>query len=324
MLNARTADLSTTTPVRVVIDETSFDFRALEASAIERHLDDFNDAVWGLRDEGIAAWKPPMLESVPCIDGLELFEYLAGVSGTDIDRDTRIRFFGLLSKCPDWDASVPSTTDVAIGAGEPFMALSISFALTLALRRQGVACLVFAACALREFIMVSDELNRAEIFFFASASELPMFWRHLYELEDAAEDVFFDLAGRAFPELIFHADLNFRRFAGAYRELREPVVRHLAVLNDNFIEAYDEASGIARQVEAILASAGCPGISPESPSTHRNQQAMRARDVDHDGVLIRCEWHTKIEPNRNRIHFAFGGSLGQRVFIGIFTDHLPT
>jgi hypothetical protein len=51
---------------------------------------------------------------------------------------------------------------------------------------------------------------------------------------------------------------------------------------------------------------------------------MRQRDVNHEGQVIRCEWHSKLEPHRNRIHFAFDDTLGGKILIGIFVDHLDT
>jgi len=311
-------------PVRVVIDETSFDFRGLDAASIERRLDDFNDTIWVLHKDGIAAWSPPMLDAVKCVDNYELFDYLMNEPGRVIDRDTRNRFFGLISKCPDWDESIPEILDVVIADGGPVMALSVAFALVMTLRAKGVACLVFGACPRRGFMVTSNEIGRAEIFYFADAPALMVFWRYLYELEDVSEELFFTLANRAFPSLLFNPDLSFRRFEGAYRDLRPRVVGHLSVLNDHFLLAYRAANGVPQQVEATLASAGCPGISPESPNTRKNKQAMGLRDIDYQGSVIRCEWHTKIEPHRNRIHFAFGDQFGEMIFVGIFVDHLDT
>jgi hypothetical protein len=315
---------SVTDPIRVVIDETSFDFRKLVLPSIEEYLDAFNDAVWDLRDDGILTWCPPMLDGAKCTDEHELYEYLMSGPGTAIDRDTKNRFFGLISKCPDWGESIPDLLDVSFSDGEPVMALSAALALKLALHGHGVACLVFGSCPRDGFVVTSNAAGHAEIFFFAGPAELPAFWRHLYELEDVPEATFFDLAGRAFPKLIYNPNLSFRRFEGAYRDLRAQVVKHLSVLNDRFLSAYGSANGIARDVEAILASAGCPGISPESSNTHSNERVMKQRDVEYQGELVRCEWHTKIEPHRNRIHFAFGDRFGDMVFVGIFVDHLDT
>jgi hypothetical protein len=313
-----------TDPIRVVLDETGFNFRGLDAVAIEQHLDNLNDAVWALREDNIATWIPPMLDAVKCADDCELFDYLMGEQGGTIDRDTRNRFFGLISKCPDWDESVPAVLDVTFADSGPVMALSAAFAHTLTLRGRGIACLVFGACPRRGFAVISNEIGNSEIFFFADASSLTAFWRHLYELEDVPETAFFTMASRAFPSLLFNPDLSFRRFEGTYRDLRPQVVKHLSVLNDNFLAAYRSENGIARQIEAILASAGCPGISPESPNTHKNERAMNLRNVEYQGSTIRCEWHAKIEPYRNRIHFAFGDRFREMIFIGIFVDHLDT
>jgi hypothetical protein len=45
-------------------------------------------------------------------------------------------------------------------------------------------------------------------------------------------------------------------------------------------------------------------------------------DVEHHGRILRCEWHSKLRPEKNRIHFAKLND--QTVFIGIFVKHLPT
>jgi hypothetical protein len=204
------------------------------------------------------------------------------------------------------------------------MAMSVAFALTFAVHHHGVSCLTFGACPRRGFVTTTSEIGSAELFFFTDTSALPLFWRTLFEIEEVAESDFFDLAYHAFPSLAFNSTLNFRRFDGAYRDIRPRVVTHLAVLNDNFLAAHRAANGIAQQIEAALASLGCAGVSPESPRTHRSEHLMRQRDVDHKGNVVRCEWHTKLEPHRNRIHFAFGGFLNNKILIGIFVDHLDT
>jgi hypothetical protein len=311
--------------VRVVVDETSFNFRGLATSRIEEMLDRFNDTLASLRNSGITAWKPPMFDAVRCTDDYELYEFLMGDSGREIDRDTKVLFFSwLINKCPEWDASIPGSPEVMLADGGRIIALSIAFALTLVLRNRGVACLTLSACERRGYVDVHTDSGSAELFFFAEAASLKTFWRRLYVLEDVPEAGFLTLAELAFPDLVFNPDLSFRRFDGSYRDLRAQVVMHLSVLNDDFLNAYHTRSGIARDIEIALAAIGCPGISPESPNTHRNEKVMRLRDVAYNGSIIRCEWHTKLEPHRNRIHFAFGDPFADKIFIGIFVDHLDT
>jgi hypothetical protein len=314
-------------PIRVVVDEASFDFRGLSATLIEGHLDGFNEAISDLRSDGITPWKPPMLEGVACSDEFELFEYLMAEPGGLIDRDTRTRFFGLVDKCPEWDIGLSINADVMLGGGDPDMAMSIAFAVSNVLGGHGIACLVFGGCARRGFLPVRAEAGQTDIFFFAEQADLKYFWRSLYGLEKVEESGFMTLVSRAFPDLDFYPDLTFRRFDGAYQSLMPEVVKHLSVLNDHFLNTYRSCNGLPHSVEAALGAFGCPGVSPESPNTRRNERVMKQRDVSYLGRTVRCEWHTKIEPHRNRIHFAAGDAYdasGKRILIGIFVDHLDT
>lgn len=74
-------------------------------------------------------------------------------------------------------------------------------------------------------------------------------------------------------------------------------------------------------------------ISPESSNTRNNASAMKERDViiekkhangSIDKHIVRCEWHLKIHPTRDRIHFHFGipAVAGDKIIVGIFCDHL--
>lgn len=308
--------------IRVVIDETSFDFRDLTFSQLDLFLDQFNDALQDLRRDGSAAWKPPMFAETPCLDEHELYNYLL----LNADRDVMLRFFSLLDKAVEWDPGYPACDEVQWPGAEPVMALSLSFATTAAVSRHGVACLVFPGSQRRGFLEVASVIGHSELFFFAMAAEIVHFWRRLYELENLAEPAFFELAGRAFPNLIFHPRLTFRRFQGSYRDRRNQVVLHLGGLNDHFLTEYQAASeaGLVSDVEARLAAYGVGGVSMESVRTHRNTKAMHMREVDFNGIKVSCEWHTKLRPEVDRIHFAFGDSFGDKILIGIFVDHLPT
>ncbi|MGH3281044.1 MAG: hypothetical protein ACRDNW_18185 [Trebonia sp.] len=266
-----------------------------------------------------------MLEEIECTDDQCLFEYLTSGPGNQLDPDVRHLFMGLIGKCPEWDDAAPvGRADVTIDGGEPATAFSAEFALLCASRRQGVACPVFGACPRRQYLPVRSPVAEARVFFFAYAAELKTFWRSLYLLEAVGEAAFFSLAARSFPDLVFHPDLNLGRFEGSYRDLLPEVVRHLSVLNDHFLDVHQAKNGLPHDIEAALGALGCAGISPESPNTHRDEKKMRSRDVHYEGETLRCEWHSKLEPHRNRIHFYFGGQLGDKVLIGIFVDHLPT
>jgi len=308
--------------VRLVIDETSFGFDQLDVGQLDTFLSQFNDTLQDLRHSRLEVWKPPLFAYTPSAEGQDLYSYLMVVA----DRDIMRRFFSLIDKCPEWEASYPRCEEVEVGERSSRSAWSISFAVTAMLANRGVACLVFARSSSRGFVEVRASIGSCRIFFFADALMLKHFWRGLYDLEDIPESSFFGLADRAYPELLFHPDLTFRRFRHAYNEIRGQVVRHLGALNDYFLDAYRSALAAGRpsDVEAYFGSLGIGGVSAESVKTHRNSSAMRLRDVEFDGRQVRCEWHTKLRPEVDRIHFAFGEQFGEKVFIGIFVDHLPT
>jgi hypothetical protein len=311
-------------PPRVVIDENSFDFRELTPDQLSSLLNQFNEELTELKAKGCPAWKPPMFENVPCHKEYELYAYLTSEPGASVDRDVRNRFYSLVQKCPEWDASVPTCDDVALGDKPPTTAWSVAYAITSTLQGQGIACLVLATSPYRGFVTVTMLDGEAQLYFFAESSTLQPFWRSLYELENIPESSFFELADHAFPKLIFHRDLVFSKFEGSYRDLRPQVVKQLGDLNDHFLTAHAAALGKANEVNVRLMAHGLTRVSPDSPKTHRNAKAMRQRYVWHEGREVCCEWHSKIEGHRNRIHFAFGAEFGDRILIGIFVDHLMT
>lgn len=77
-------------------------------------------------------------------------------------------------------------------------------------------------------------------------------------------------------------------------------------------------------IESYFSSRGVGGISRESVKTRKNADAIRLREVEFNGGRVMCEWHTKLNPQIDRIHFAFGSEFKDKILIGIFVDHLPT
>jgi hypothetical protein len=265
-----------------------------------------------------------MWDAVESLDGCQLHQLLSREHPSAIDRDTLLLTYTLLSRCPEWDASSDVETSITIDDGEPMMALSVAYAFRNAIAGHGTACLVFGGVDRRGFRPVRGNQNSADIFFFSTTSTLPEFWRHLFALENIAERDFFALAAHAFPGLILHPDLSFGRFTGAYRDLRPRVVTILAALCDQFTEEYHRCQGIPRNIQAAMGRYGVE-LSPESPNTRGSERLMRQRRKDYAGHHFICEWHAKIEPHRNRIHFATPApEIDGKILIGIFVDHLDT
>jgi hypothetical protein len=54
-------------------------------------------------------------------------------------------------------------------------------------------------------------------------------------------------------------------------------------------------------------------LSPESPKTHKNKQAMKQRTIVINEHEVVCELHTKITKTEGRIHFHIGTHLPLRL-----------
>jgi hypothetical protein len=319
---------------RLTLDETSLDFRNLSTGELECYLNLLNETLDDLRRRGLTVRVHPwMWSDVECLDGCILsdFLYKPGVSG--VNQDT-LRLLGvLLDRCPSWDEDEPGFLEqVQLKPGhssgdDGALQLDLAFSLGVVLARasnRAMACLVFGACTRRGPWSISGMEGAAQTHFFANALELPTFWRSLYQRERVTEQDFFELADYAFPTLVLHPSLSFGRFDGQYSGLRDHVVKILGVLDDHFAAAVSAGSGIPHQVAAVLGQFGVE-VSPESPTTRGSQKLMASREVVLDGRTYRCEWHAKVEPHRNRIHFSLPvPDLDGRVVVGIFVDHLDT
>lgn len=316
---------------RFVVDESSFDFRGLTEERLTDLLNDFSDVLDTVSEQRTVAVSPYWIET-ECVEGRELYDVLYEGEAPKVGRDARLRMVRLMDRCPAWDTDLPGLPDrVELGGVTQDPAWSIGYAWWRTRQRHHVGCLVFASEARRGWQPVGAKdgtgqglPETAEVFFLGEDSALPEFWRPLFSREDVAEPDFLDLARDAFTGLVFADSLSFRKFDGSYAQMRDWVVKILAVVNDHFAEALAAHAGQPHAVQAELGRFGLD-LSPESPNTRSKPGIMKQRDVDHDGETYRCEWHGKKERHRNRVHFSLPEQrLDGRMLIGIFTDHLDT
>ncbi|MER5395369.1 hypothetical protein [Streptomyces sp. NPDC002599] len=317
-------------PYRLVVDESSFDFRGLTEERLTDSLNAFCDALDDLSDQHPVAVSPWWIET-ECAEGRELYDVLYEGEAPRVGRDARLRMVRLMDRCPNWDTDLPGLPDgVELGGSVQELAWSVGYAWWHKRRGHHVACLAFASRDLRGWqpVSVADTATGQpvpeDVFFLVENSLLAEFWRSLFAREDVGEPDFFDRAREAFPELLFADSLSFRKFDGTYSEMRDWVVRVLSVVHDHFADALTAHSGQPRYVQAELGRFGLD-LSPESPNTRSKPGIMKQRDVEYDGESYRCEWHGKKERHRNRVHFSLPEPrLGGRILIGIFVDHLDT
>jgi hypothetical protein len=306
--------------MRFVIDDGAFRSWDDPKLRLEETLSILTDLLKNLRDNG---------NVVAVLGGWGLLqvtedEDLATVltSRRDmVDRDLSLLLLGLLGKCEIWDddPSVAVSDDDLHVDGNPYGSLGIAYAVDAASEGKGLGVVTMVQTGFVGLCRVSCSGFECELGFAVEPADCKYCYRSLYVLENTSEKDFFDLARDAFPDLDFADGLSFTKFDGGY-SCRNLVVKHLSVLNDDFLEVYVSERGNSAGISAHIGI----DVSIEG-ETRSSERLMAMRDVEFEGRTFRCEWHSKIERNINRIHFYPGDtSTNDRTLIGIFVNHLPT
>lgn len=310
-------------PHRFVVDESSFAVQGLSGDQMTHRFDRFNDTLEAIQQDHSVSCSP-FLYDTECAPDLALADLLYGPESA-IDRDTRLMLMRLLEKCPEWEEpteGLPKQVDLAFLPAT--LALSVGFALRHVLRGFAVACVAVPDTGRSGPVATACEDGRAEIFFIDDIREIMHFWRSIFSLEKVPESDFLALAYRAFPDLVFSPDLALRKFHGSYDSVKDWIFHVLGVIHDHLPDVVARFPGQAHLITNAIRPHDVV-MTPESSNTRANSHAIRQRDVEHDGVVYRCEWHAKQHWDSNRIHFMLPGEgPNGRAFIGRFVDHLDT
>lgn len=307
------------TEYRFLVDEASLGLGELERADVEAALDNLAEQLSLARERQEAAGIISGFEQIECRPGVLLYELL---TSDEISRDCRLRIFGLLDKCGRFDTQPSFYVEPSVEV-DGHTVDSYAMATVVEAQRSAVAVGAFGLVPPYGpgLVEVTDAWGDGQAVVVTGTESRLEFYRWSYPTEDVEEARFFDLAPLAFPHLRFADGVTFRRFEGSYVDLRDQVVHHLGRINDSFRTAYIDHNGRPDEVSAAMNL----DISMESPNTRQSERLMRERDATYDGRTYRCEWHSKIEPHRNRIHLHPGDDLSDNcVVVGLFVDHLTT
>jgi hypothetical protein len=289
-----------------VVDEVRIVLPNGEETALQGMFGKLGDLLAQLRDDGVLRLKRSTIWLVEVLPQVMLMDVLFS-KALLIDDEVRLLLIRELDAITDWD-------------NEDDRDSSETFAIAKLTRREPTACIVFEQYA--ERLPGPPVLHRV-----AEYKQLLAFYREAPEIGDFDEFAYFRQAALAFPHLFFKPDIarECRRFSEPYRAIRPELTRALAALGD-LLPVLCKANTDLRVVQKEFTVTTGFEISPDSPNTHKNQKAMRERDVIIGGTRLRCEWHVKLKPQIDRIHFHFGDAKvsDNRIIVGILTDHLTT
>ncbi|MFE9425307.1 hypothetical protein ACFYNO_20305 [Kitasatospora sp. NPDC006697] len=309
---------------RVVIDEDSLDWRDADDDELGHLVHLFAELLAPFADGRQAAVMIPAY-SVECWEQVTLAD-LAYTQDRRVPRDDRVRLARLLDKCR---AIEPVEEDLSPTVRIGGMSVEPSFGLghVVARARTGrsMSCLIVPRGPRPAgWATVESDAGPVELHLLTDPGAAPLFWRGVIGREQVPEREFFVLADRAFPGLVYADDLAFRHFDGSYEDVRSWLVDLLGAISDDFADVLTRHKGDQNQVMAVFSARGLD-ISPESPQTRKNASAWDQRLVTYKGHDYRCEWHGKRLWDRDRVHFSLPiPEHGNRVLIGIFTEHLGT
>jgi hypothetical protein len=264
-----------------------------------------------IRADYVMASKHSKVWVAQITESLQLFEIL--FHSGHVDDDGRALLWRELDRLPDCDAreQVASGRECAINR----------------LNQLRACALIVVPCRTG-----TEQFDGRKLFLIGTESAALEFYREAPELGDFSKAEFIANSRRAYPNLYFREGIENQldRFSRPYLAMRPALIEALSDLNDHLPPIVDEVKSgfvVARRFNAMSRYS----ISPESPQPHQNKSAMKERQVEFRDVKIgevrlgninvNCEWHLKLEPDRDRVHFYFGY---QKILIGIFSEHLST
>jgi len=181
----------------------------------------------------------------------------------------------------------------------------------------------------------------ADLHFVSNDTERKHFWRDMILLEGDNLNSLLKYSSRAYPDLYFiHGVLeDAARLSGGYASSRHRVRNALEILDDWGSWAFTypppaiapnegppsefAANPTNQLIEHRFAGFGIDA-APEKPNVRNDSVCRTARETALATRTLYCEWHVKLEPHQNRIHFHPPVPESRdKVVIGIIHEHLP-
>jgi len=236
-----------------------------------------------------------------------------------LDPDVRRRLSVQLDRFGYWNDSADEPALEAKLAAEVRLAPSVAYAHARVRDGVAVACLPLQTAGVVGPIEVEVDEQQEFVHFVTTEAEHRAFFRDAIRVENAGDKAFPALASSAFP-CIEWADgvwSGLRDFSKPFRDVRATLTQHLATLDDHGATIFRES--VPQERADRLRAAGVDA-SNENGKTRSNAKARQDRTRQWDGSDHVFWWHTKFEPNIDRVHFLYDEGADV-IVVGIFKDH---
>lgn len=313
--------------MRFVIDETSFKFNQAEPDVCIESLESLLDRIDDAEEQGHATCYSEDLFNTEVYPGKSFYDLYSEDSPVIISREVQERVSSIFSKLPKWqelDLEWPDSFEIIIN-GHMQEAPSIAWAhkQTSIDSANSIGCLVLTHVRSGGLISVTVSGNDISLWSIGNYQNYLDFFRHLIENYTSSPNQMASLAHSAFPSLNFVGGSfgGIKDMSKPYKDIVSKIVQHLGVLSDHGERAF---SGPWDHAAAELGALGV-NASDENGKTKSNKNARKARTLELAGTEVTFWWHTKLGPDRDRIHFYPNKvNNGGVILIGIFCRHLTT
>lgn len=314
--------------MRFVIDETSWHFNELGQSDCIEKLETMLDLLDKAYEQGHLACYSEELFSTAIWQNKSFYDLYEPDSPILIPYEVRERIastFGRLTKWQELDSLCPATVNVQIDCRKEEYAPSIAWAheQTKQDKSNAIACLVFPDIRSAGCFPVTVNNFTEKLWFISDNQNYYSFFRWLITDTTKNPSEMEEFALSAFPAIDFVPDVfnGIKNMSKSYMDIIRPLTKHLGTLSDHGKRIFSESWSNA---PTEFGSLGIE-LSDENGRTKRNKKAQKARTININGKDIIFWWHTKLEPDRDRIHFSPDRiPTGGRLLVGIFCRHLQT
>jgi hypothetical protein len=314
--------------MRFVIDETCWQFDGVDVDRCVGIIEDMLDIVDHIIQHKQIICYSDNLFLEPVRDGKNFYDLYANDTPIQIPHDVRERIaaiFGRLQPWQDLSFAWPNSFDVIVEGGPSEGAPSIAWAhaQTSIGAANAVACIVHGERRKSGLLDVICDERCIGTWFVSTTQEFQNFFRWLIIHSTKAPDELAALSGLAFQNLDFVESVfdGIKVMSKPYVNLVTEIVHHLGVFSDHGQSIF---SGPWIRVPSEFGSLRV-SISDENGNTKRNNRARLERTKLFKGVHHVFWWHSKLEPDRDRIHICPDKVVsGGRIIVGIFCNHLTT
>jgi len=309
------------------IDESKFS-KVDDVVTVVQRLSDLLNSIHHLYEQQV--YKSAELDYIEIVDGVEVCSLLYNGNLGLIDQDDRLLLIAVLNRCVELDSFALAMPDGDVSlAGETVESKTVLFAIAKALNREAIGINNPKPIQGGGPLDVSVGMHSTKVFHVGLPLSLNKFFRFMICFEEVSRQDLRKWTGFAFERLRFALDpsIQIGRFSQKFEDIRDDLIMHLSAINDEFVSMLNEGVELREICKRLKAECDVV-VSPEGPKTHGNSSAMKEREVSFEGKTIVCEFHSKLTPTHDRIHFSpvLRKDEKQNLYlvVGPFADHLKT